>query len=134
MAQEAQRLGQLAEPAHVSLLLLGFQDVIDLLDAEQTHPQCQHADGIACVGPFAGFREFLFGQPESRFEEFDKRRDLNCKHPISSEKRSAESLCRSFGSFNPHENIALKASPRRGFGFPRGESALNSAVLFDGAV
>ena len=59
------RLGQLAEAANAAFLLLGLQDVVDLLDAQEAHAQCQHPDGVASVGPLAGFGKFLFVQRES---------------------------------------------------------------------
>jgi hypothetical protein len=88
MGQETQELGQFTESPGVAFLFLEFQDVIDLLDAQQTHAERQHANRVARVGPLAGFRQLLFGELKPRSEKIDKRCDLDCEHRIASEKDS----------------------------------------------
>jgi len=61
MAQKAQGLGQLAESPDAAFAFLCLEDVIDLLNAEQTHAKRQHANGVARVGPLSRFRQLLFG-------------------------------------------------------------------------
>ena len=119
VAQEAQRLGQLAESADVAFVLLRFEDAVDLLDGEQTHAQGQHADRVAGVGPFAGFGENPLRSAQAEFGGSSQRvqsglQSIDCVRERLQRFHLSDRIVVSL----PLENIAFKPDVRRLFASP----------------
>lgn len=54
VVQKAELCGQLAKQFSVSRVFLDIEDLIDLLDREEVHPQREHADRVSGISPFTG--------------------------------------------------------------------------------